>query len=49
MSQRLLFEETGVISPADREVLRRAYDDPSFAFVHMGMIGAWGRCPAAAS
>ena len=49
MSQRLLFEGTGVISPADCEVLRRVYDDPSFAFVHMGMIGAWGRCVAAAS
>ncbi len=49
MSLELLFHGTGVISQADYEELQRAYDDPSFAFVHMVMVGAWGRRAAEAS
>jgi len=49
MSLKLLFQGTGVISGVDYEELQRAYDDPSFAFVHMAMVGAWGRRAAEAS
>jgi hypothetical protein len=49
MSLELLFQGTGVISEVDYEGLQRGYDDPSFAFVHMAMVGAWGRRRAEAS
>jgi hypothetical protein len=32
-----------LLREAENEALRRLYDDPSFAFVHMAMVGAWGR------
>jgi SAM-dependent methyltransferase len=44
MSLKLLFlGGAGVISETDYEELQRAYEDPSFAFVPMAMVGAWGR------
>jgi len=43
MSIRLLFQRTGAISAADHEALQRVFDDPSFSFVPMTMVGAWGR------
>ena len=48
MGLKLLLQGTGVISGVDYEELQRAYDDPSFAFVHMAMVGAWGRRAAEA-
>ncbi len=33
------------IAPEDYELQSRLYDDPSFAFVFMAMVGAWGRRP----
>ncbi|MGH7821633.1 MAG: hypothetical protein ACREQ9_17860, partial [Candidatus Binatia bacterium] len=29
----------------DHDALSRLYDDPSFAFFHWAMVGAWGRRP----
>jgi hypothetical protein len=29
----------------DHEAIHRLYDDPSFAFTNMSMVGAWGRRP----
>jgi hypothetical protein len=50
MSLNLLCQwGAGVISEADYEELQRAYEDPSFAFVHMAMVGAWGRSPTGMS
>jgi SAM-dependent methyltransferase len=49
MSVRLLVEHTGLISAADHEALQCLYDDPSFSFAPMPMVGAWGRRPAEAS
>jgi SAM-dependent methyltransferase len=44
MSLKVLYQwGAGVISEADYEELQRAYEDPSFEFVHLAMVGAWGR------
>jgi SAM-dependent methyltransferase len=50
MSVKLLCQAgAGVIAETDYEELQRAYEDPSFAFVHMAMVGAWGCRPGEAS
>ena len=34
---------SALLPEAENQALQRLYDDPSFAFVHMAMVGAWGR------
>ena len=43
MSLQLLFEQTGIFSARDHEAVQRLYDDPSFSFIPLTMVGAWGR------
>jgi hypothetical protein len=49
MSLDLLFQGTSVISQAEYEEVQRAFADPSFAFRHLVMVGAWGRRAAETS
>ena len=49
MSVRLLVQCTGLVSAADHEALQCMYEDPSFSFTAMTMVGAWGRRPVEAS